>query len=195
MIIGFEADHELEANQHWKLNQVAKAIVSIVDEEQNTDNQRYIVILNSLKETTRHQCTMVTSSKRFFARKSLQRSFGRSFHGFAADVTEAEMEEVGRWRKLGERKSRLVFLGAVMKELSASEIGGMLARDVMAIEYVFSMSGRMLDALRSSLAPPDVESLICTQVGFVTSQKIRMRCKTLKKVLRCDFWREAAGIS
>ncbi|GKA69734.1 hypothetical protein Tco_0775798 [Tanacetum coccineum] len=58
----------------------------------------------------------------------------------------------------------------------------MLARDVMAIESVFSMSGRMLDALRSSLAPPDVESLICTQVGFVTSQKIRMRCKTLKKV-------------
>ncbi|GJW36249.1 reverse transcriptase domain-containing protein [Tanacetum coccineum] len=61
--------------------------------------------------------------------------------------------------------------------------GGMLARDVMAIESVFSMSGRMLDALRSYLAPPDVESLICTQVGFVTSQKIRMRCKTLKKII------------
>ncbi|GJU41189.1 hypothetical protein Tco_1194146 [Tanacetum coccineum] len=40
MIIGSEADHELDANRHWKPNQVAKAIVSIVDEEQNNDNQK-----------------------------------------------------------------------------------------------------------------------------------------------------------
>ncbi|GKA80597.1 zinc finger BED domain-containing protein RICESLEEPER 2-like protein [Tanacetum coccineum] len=49
----------------------------------------------------------------------------------------------------------------------------LLARDVMAIpistvasESVFSTSGRVLDAFRSSLTPPVVESLICTQDWF-----------------------------
>ncbi|GKD32793.1 zinc finger BED domain-containing protein RICESLEEPER 2-like protein, partial [Tanacetum coccineum] len=44
-----------------------------------------------------------------------------------------------------------------------------LARDVLAIpismvasEYVFSIGGRVLDAFKSSLTPPIVESLICT---------------------------------
>ncbi|GKE05188.1 zinc finger BED domain-containing protein RICESLEEPER 2-like protein [Tanacetum coccineum] len=49
----------------------------------------------------------------------------------------------------------------------------LLARDVLAIpistvasEYVFSTGGRVLDAFRSSLTPPVVESLICTQDWF-----------------------------
>ncbi|GJU00853.1 zinc finger BED domain-containing protein RICESLEEPER 2-like protein [Tanacetum coccineum] len=49
----------------------------------------------------------------------------------------------------------------------------LLARDIMAIpistvasESVFSTSGRVLDAFRSSLTPPVVESLICTQDWF-----------------------------
>ncbi|GKB75752.1 zinc finger BED domain-containing protein RICESLEEPER 2-like protein [Tanacetum coccineum] len=49
----------------------------------------------------------------------------------------------------------------------------LLARDVLAIpisivasESVFSTSGRVLDAFRSSLTPPVVESLICTQDWF-----------------------------
>ncbi|GJY94796.1 zinc finger BED domain-containing protein RICESLEEPER 2-like protein [Tanacetum coccineum] len=49
----------------------------------------------------------------------------------------------------------------------------LLARDVMAIpistvdsESVFSISGRVLDAFRSSLTPPVVESLIFTQDWF-----------------------------
>ncbi|GJR11477.1 zinc finger BED domain-containing protein RICESLEEPER 2-like protein, partial [Tanacetum coccineum] len=49
----------------------------------------------------------------------------------------------------------------------------LLVRDVLAIpistvasEYVFSTSGRVLDAFRSSLTHPVVESLICTQDWF-----------------------------
>lgn len=49
----------------------------------------------------------------------------------------------------------------------------LVARDIMAIpistvasESVFSTSGRVLDAFRSSLTPPVVESLICTQDWF-----------------------------
>ncbi|GJT30400.1 zinc finger BED domain-containing protein RICESLEEPER 2-like protein [Tanacetum coccineum] len=49
----------------------------------------------------------------------------------------------------------------------------LLARDVLAIsismvasEFVFSNGGRVLDAFRSSLTPPVVESLICTQDWF-----------------------------
>ncbi|GKB14705.1 zinc finger BED domain-containing protein RICESLEEPER 2-like protein [Tanacetum coccineum] len=49
----------------------------------------------------------------------------------------------------------------------------LLARDVLAIpistvasESVFSTGGRVLDAFRSSLSPPVVESLICTQDWF-----------------------------
>nr|GFC38454.1 hypothetical protein [Tanacetum cinerariifolium] len=49
----------------------------------------------------------------------------------------------------------------------------LLARDVLEIpistvasEYVFSTGGRVLDAFRSSLTPPVVESLICTQDWF-----------------------------
>nr|GEW70397.1 hypothetical protein [Tanacetum cinerariifolium] len=49
----------------------------------------------------------------------------------------------------------------------------LLARDVLAIpistgvsESVFSTGGRVLDAFRSSLNPPVVESLICTQDWF-----------------------------
>ncbi|GJV17661.1 callose synthase 10, partial [Tanacetum coccineum] len=51
----------------------------------------------SLKETARHQCTMLTSSTRLLIpEKSLQRSFGRSFNGFAAYVTEAEVQKLKR---------------------------------------------------------------------------------------------------
>ncbi|GKD32117.1 hypothetical protein Tco_1242895 [Tanacetum coccineum] len=117
MIIGFEAYHELEENRHWKPNQVAKAMVSIVDKEQNNDNQkraksrqprdsfqsdheanqnqaakardaltsyllRYIVILNSLPKgdyspSVHHANVIKDIVNPNFARKSLQRSFGR----------------------------------------------------------------------------------------------------------------------
>ncbi|GJW82201.1 hypothetical protein Tco_0146176 [Tanacetum coccineum] len=39
LFLSFEADHELEANRCWKLNEVAKAIVNTLDEEHNNDNQ------------------------------------------------------------------------------------------------------------------------------------------------------------
>ncbi|GKB94179.1 hypothetical protein Tco_0980316, partial [Tanacetum coccineum] len=36
--------HELEANRCWKLNQVAIAIVSTLDEEHNNDNQMFMLL-------------------------------------------------------------------------------------------------------------------------------------------------------
>ncbi|GKB48976.1 ribonuclease H-like domain-containing protein [Tanacetum coccineum] len=56
---------------------------------------------------------------------------------------------------------------------TASDGLSLLARDVLAIpistvasKSVFSTDGRVLDAFRSSLTPPVVESLICTQDWF-----------------------------
>ncbi|GJT47309.1 zinc finger BED domain-containing protein RICESLEEPER 2-like protein [Tanacetum coccineum] len=70
------------------------------------------------------------------------------------------------------------------------------SEDVLAIpistvasESVFSTGGRVLDAFRSSLTPPVVESLICTEDWFrknsmLLDVKIGMRYKRLKRLVK-----------
>ncbi|GJU78729.1 subtilisin-like protease SBT4.3 [Tanacetum coccineum] len=63
--------------------------------------QRYIILLDSLPEgdyspSVHHANIINEIVDPSFARKSLQRSFGRSFNGFAAYVTEAEVQKLKR---------------------------------------------------------------------------------------------------
>ncbi|GJW41571.1 hypothetical protein Tco_0067416 [Tanacetum coccineum] len=59
MIIVTEADHELEANRPWKLNHVAKAIVSTLDEEHNNENQEFTLIADRcLRNSGKERPTM-----------------------------------------------------------------------------------------------------------------------------------------
>ncbi|GJY14727.1 subtilisin-like protease SBT4.3 [Tanacetum coccineum] len=90
---------------------------TVVELSENDLNLHYIVLLESLPEgdyspsvhhflsfmpshlTHRTGLSSISEGSVFyidpsFARKSLQRSFGRSFHGFAAHVTEAEMQKL-----------------------------------------------------------------------------------------------------
>ncbi|GJZ52938.1 hypothetical protein Tco_0607823 [Tanacetum coccineum] len=61
MIIVTEADHELEANRRWKLNHVAKAIVSTLNEEHNNDNREFTLIADRcLRNSGKERPTMAT---------------------------------------------------------------------------------------------------------------------------------------
>ncbi|GKA13430.1 zinc finger BED domain-containing protein RICESLEEPER 2-like protein [Tanacetum coccineum] len=73
----------------------------------------------------------------------------------------------------------------------------LLARDVLAIpismvasESMFSTGGRVLDAFRSSLTPPVVESLICTQDWFRENSMMLDVAEYLDEIQKIEEARE-----